>query len=157
MGLRAISSRARAIVPTPFQAGVRGILTRWGELTAALRMDPDFIVIGAQRCGTTSLFRVLNDHPDVVRPTVSKGIGYFDVNYAKGARWYRSHFPLRVTARLRTKGRALAFESSGYYSFHPLAAERIASDLPDVKVVLMVRDPVERAYSAYKHESFSRF
>jgi hypothetical protein len=124
------------------------MLTIWGQTTASLRMLPDFLVIGAQRCGTTSLFRVLNDHPDVVRPTASKGI----VNYANGPRWYRSHFPLRMTSRLRTKGGAQTFESSGYYSFHPMAAERIACDLPGVRVVLMVRDPVERAYSAYKHE-----
>jgi hypothetical protein len=152
MGLRELTSKAQGSLPEPAVAGARAALTTWGKATASLRMLPDFLVIGAQRCGTTSLFRVLNDHPDVVRPTASKGIGYFDVNYAKGSRWYRSHFPLRLTSRLRTGGGAKTFESSGYYSFHPLAAERIARDLPGVKVVLMVRDPVERAYSAYKHE-----
>jgi hypothetical protein len=114
---------------------------------------PEVLVIGAQRSGTTTLYRVMSDHPDLVRPTFSKGIGYFDVNYDRGERWYRGHFPLRPVARTRHGGSLpVAFESSGYYSFHPLAAGRIARDLPGVKVVMMVRDPVERAHSAYKHE-----
>jgi len=87
----------------------------------------------------------------VVRPTWWKGIGYFDVNYERGMRWYLAHFPLRRRSRAGAPPR-LAFESSGYYLFHPLAAERIARDLPGVRVVVAVRDPVQRAYSAYKHE-----
>jgi len=47
----------------------------------------------------------------------------------------------------------LTFESSPYYLFHPLALDRIAADLPDVKLVVLVRDPVERAYSAHAHEA----
>ncbi|MGC3994494.1 MAG: sulfotransferase [Propionicimonas sp.] len=115
-------------------------------------MEPDFIILGAQRAGTTTLFRVLNEHPDVVRPTVTKGTGYFESNYGKGRAWYRSHFPIRALARWRTGGRARTFESSGYYLFHPLSASRIAADLPNVRVVAMLRDPVERAYSAHRHE-----
>ena len=95
----------------------------------------------------------MSEHPDLVRPTFSKGIGYFDVNYDRGMRWYRGHFPVSSLARVRHRaGRPVAFESSGYYAFHPLAAGRIARDLPGVRVVMMVRDPVERAHSAYKHE-----
>jgi len=113
-------------------------------------MEPSFIVVGAQRCGTTTLYRLLSGHPDVVRPTMAKGIGYFDLNYERGDRWYRGHFP--VAGRAHDHRRRAAFESSGYYCFHPLAAARIAADLPDVQLVMMVRDPVERAHSAYKHE-----
>ncbi|MBR7743684.1 sulfotransferase [Phycicoccus sp. BSK3Z-2] len=110
-------------------------------------MEPDFLVVGAQRAGTTSLFRTLSEHPDIARPTASKGIGYFDLNHHRGRRWYLGHFPLRL-------GRAgqSTFESSGYYAFHPLAAARIAEDLPDVKVILVVRNPVDRAHSAHRHE-----
>lgn len=127
--------------------------------TAKLRLRPDFIVIGAQRCGTTSLFRALEQHPQVVRPTLNKGINYFDLNYDRGERWYRSHFPLEWTARRRAPRQlpTAAFEASGYYMFHPMALDRIARDLPDVKIVAMLRDPVERAYSAWKHESARGF
>jgi len=136
----------------PALAKARRAVHAWGVVTARWRMEPDFVVVGAQRSGTTTLFRLLSDHPNVVRPTQSKGIGYFDLNYHRGARWYRAHFPLRLTARLAARGGAQSFESSGYYLFHPLAAQRIARDLPRVKVVVVVREPVERAYSAHRHE-----
>lgn len=125
-----------------------------GQATAPMRARPDFVLAGAQRAGTTSLFRALMQHPQVVRPSMHKGVNYFDVNYTKGSRWYAAHFPLRLTAALRTSrvGGPSVFEASGYYLYHPVAAERLASDVPGVKVVVMLRDPVERAFSAYKHE-----
>jgi hypothetical protein len=119
----------------------------WGVRTSEKRPLPDFLVIGGQRCGTTSLFRALMGHPQVRRPVMHKGVNYFDLNYTQGEAWYRGHFPMRGS-----DDRTRVFDSSGYYMFHPMAAERIARDLPGVKIVAMVRDPVERAYSAYKHE-----
>jgi hypothetical protein len=126
-----------------------------GLATSRLRATPDFLVVGAQRCGTTSLFRALLSHPHVLRANFRKAVNYFDVNADKGLAWYRSHFPLERTARRRAAPRqdhALVFEASGYYMFHPHAPRRIAAELPGVKIVAMVRDPVERAFSAYKHE-----
>jgi hypothetical protein len=89
-----------------------------------------------------------------VRPLFHKGIGYFDIGYDRPWSWYHGHFPVAAVAAARTArvGRPMTFDSSGYYMFHPLAADRIAKHLPDVKVVALVRDPVERAFSAYKHE-----
>ncbi|MET0839299.1 MAG: sulfotransferase, partial [Marmoricola sp.] len=78
--------------------------------------------------------------------------GYFDLRYANGPRWYAGQFPLARPARRKHGPDATTFESSGYYLFHPLAAARIAKDLPDARVVVMVREPVERAYSAHRHE-----
>jgi hypothetical protein len=115
-------------------------------------MDPTIVVIGAQRSGTTTLFRLLEQHPSLVRPTLSKGTGYFDDGFRRGFRWYRAHFPLRLTARVLKGARAQTFEISGYYMFHPLAAARMAQALPNAQIVALVRDPVERAYSAYRHE-----
>lgn len=126
-----------------------------GRLTSPARMRPDFLIIGGQRCGTTSMYRTLRAHPNVLPPVLHKGVHYFDTSYGRGPGWYRAHFPLRSAAaavRRRTGNRALTFESSPYYMFHPLAADRIARDLPDVKLIVLLRDPVERAYSAHAHE-----
>ena len=134
---------------------VQSVTVTAGRLTSPWRMTPDFLIIGGQRCGTTSMYRTLSQHPAVLKAVRHKGIHYFDTDYDKGMAWYRAHFPLRRTASAverRTGVRPLTFESSPYYMFHPLAAERIAADLPDVKVIVLLRDPVERAYSAHAHE-----
>ena len=126
-----------------------------GVATSRWRMTPAFLIIGGQRCGTTSMYRTLSSHPAVLKAVRHKGVHYFDTDYARGMRWYRAHFPLQRTAlevQRRTGVRAMTFESSPYYMFHPLAAERIARDLPGVKVLILLRDPVERAHSAHAHE-----
>lgn len=150
--LRRITGTLRDHAPQQVLNILRRVVQSWGMLTARWRMRPAFLVVGAQRAGTTTLYRVLSQHPQVVRPTARKGVGYFDDHYHRGARWYTGHFPIRCLARLSHGRRAQTFESGGYYLFHPLAAERIARDLPDVKIIVMVREPVERSYSAYKHE-----
>lgn len=125
-----------------------------GTATAPLRLQPGFIMIGGQRCGTTSLFRNLRAHPQLMPARYRKGINYFDLNYYRGMPWYRGHFPIERLARLATSGygEPVGFEASGYYLYHPFTAERLARDLPGVKLLVMLRDPVERAFSAYKHE-----
>lgn len=145
--MRHTAGRLRRRLPPPVLRAARTALLVWGWVTADLRPLPEIVVVGAQRGGTTTLFRLLSSHPQLRRPTVDKGTGYFDDGYRHGRRWYRAHFPLRTRAR-----GTRAFECSGYYLFHPLAAERIARDLPDCHVVVMVRDPVERAHSAHRHE-----
>jgi len=122
--------------------------------TGRLRLVPDFLIVGAQRSGTTSMFKTLIQHPLVPRPFLRKGVHYFDLRYANGFSWYRGHFPIAPTARLRRLGRGLPHtgESSPYYMFHPLAPRRIAEDLPDVRLIVLLRDPVERAYSGHSHE-----
>ncbi len=144
----------RKSVPAPLQRAGRRLYVAGGAATSALRVRPDFIMIGASRGGTTSLFRALMEHPDVVRPTFHKGINYFDLSYFRGPAWYAGHFPTRAAARHRVPAghQPHVFEASGYYMFHPFAPERMARELPDVKLVAMLRDPVERAYSAYQHE-----
>lgn len=126
-----------------------------GRLTAGGRVLPSFLIAGAQRAGTTSLYRALSQHPLILKPVLHKGVHYFDVAYDRGLSWYRAHFPLRarVSRLARRYGcRPQAFESSPYYLFHPLAGSRIAWDLPGVKLIVLVRDPVERAFSAHAHE-----
>jgi hypothetical protein len=126
-----------------------------GRLTSPARMLPGFLIVGGQRCGTTSMYRALSQHPAVLKAVLHKGVHYFDEGYARGIGWYQAHFPLRAHAHWveRSAGTApMTFESSPYYMFHPLAAQRISRDLPGVKLLVLVRDPVERAYSAHAHE-----
>jgi hypothetical protein len=128
------------------------------ELTGPARVRPDFLIVGAQRCGTTSMFKTLMQHPDVLRPFLRKGVHYFDKSYTRGERWYRGHFPLAATRRLHGGGSVvLTGESSPYYMFHPLARQRLAADLPKVRLIVLLRDPVTRAYSAHSHESARGF
>jgi hypothetical protein len=142
------------VIPWPLQQAGRRAYARLGEATAGVRLLPSFIMIGVQRCGTTSLFRALREHPQVKRATFRKGVNYFDLNYYRGMRWYQGHFPVAEIARRTTarNGGPVAFEASGYYLYHPFALERLARDLPETKLLAMLRDPAERAFSAYKHE-----
>jgi hypothetical protein len=151
---RDAATRVRAVGPEPLTRLGRRAYARMSEATARLRMEPGFILIGAQRCGTTSLFRALTAHPLVVPPPFHKGVNYFDLNYYRGAHWYRAHFPVAEIARRRAgrQGPPVAFEASGYYLYHPWAMERLGRDMPGIKLVAMLRDPVERAFSAHKHE-----
>jgi hypothetical protein len=126
-----------------------------GMLTTRARVLPSFLIVGAQRCGTTSLYRALAGHPLIIKPVLRKGVHYFDVGYDHGMSWYQAHFPLKSTAqRLQRRygHHTQVFESSPYYLFHPLATARIAWNLPGVKLIVLVRDPVERAVSAHAHE-----
>ena len=132
------------------------------------RMLPGFLIVGAERCGTTSMFHVLKQHPAVSGTALRKQeVHFFDVAYRRGLGWYQSQFPLRASARLAARGTGVApvaFEASPYYMFHPLAPERIHRDLAGVKLLVLLRDPVERAYSAHANhvghgletESFER-
>lgn len=144
----------RHLVPAPVQPVVRRTYLRLGPATARFRMSPSFLVIGGQRCGTTTIFKSLAAHPQVMRPPVEKGTDYYTLKHSRGIDWYRGHFTLAATSRRRCHayGEPVAFEACTYYLFHPFAIERIAADFPDMKLVAMLRDPVERAYSAYKHE-----
>jgi hypothetical protein len=123
--------------------------------TATARLLPTFLIIGAERAGTTSLYRYLGRHPQVMAVTLRrKGAHYFDTNFGNGVRWYRSHFPTEWAVRRRARhvGDVVTGEACPYYVFHPLVPERVRSLLPDARLILMLRDPVSRAYSHFRHE-----
>jgi hypothetical protein len=123
--------------------------------TSGRRPLPDFLIVGAQRCGTTSLHHYLLQHPAVVGPRWSKGVHWFDTDYAHRDAWYRAHFPTaarRERIGRRAGTRAVVGESSPYYLFHPYGAARMAAELPDTKFIALLRDPVERARSHHEHE-----
>jgi hypothetical protein len=106
---------------------------------------PDFLIIGAQRCGTTSLFFYLLQHPELFLP-VEKEIHFFDLHYGNGPCWYRNIFKSGTADAKKLKG-----EASPYYLFHHLVAERVARHFPGMKLIVLLRDPVERAYSHFLH------
>jgi len=144
---------SRADAPPWVKRRGRQVSRTFGRYTAGLRMLPDFVMCGGNRCGTTALHRALIEHPLVAPPVLHKGVNYFDVNYTKGPQWYRGHFPVRGIAQHRTgqsERAPLAMEASGYYLDHPEAVRRMARDLPGVKAIVMLRDPVERAHSAHR-------
>ncbi len=109
------------------------------------RVLPSFLIIGAQRCGTTSLYRYLTAHPEAA-PAVGKELQYFSLHHGRGEGWYRAHFPRAADAAGRH-----AFEASPYYLYHPLVPARAAGLLPEARIVVLLRDPVRRAFSHYQH------
>lgn len=142
-------------VKTRARRAVRSVTRTVGRWTAGQRLRPGFLIVGAQRCGTTSLFKTLSQHPAVLPAVYHKGVHYFDTAYDRGLDWYLGHFPTsrKAEAVRETMGvPGITGESSPYYMFHPQAPRRIARDLPDVRLLVLLRDPVERAYSAHAHE-----
>jgi hypothetical protein len=135
----------RQASPPALKNSLRGVATTARQATAGRRPDPDFLIVGAQKAGTTSLHAYLGAHPEV-SPSTVKEVHYFDLSYQRGRSWYRAHFkPLRA-------GQKLAGESSPYYLYHPLVPARVAADLPRAKLIAVLRDPVDRAFSHHNHE-----
>ena len=146
---------------------------------------PNFIIIGAQRCGTTSLYKYLTKHPNIV-PAQRKESHFFDIYFQNGIDWYRAQFPALHTKQLfnlirlfggfgkrpqylvefvhkiyytlgvitrNSKEPLITGEASPYYIFHPLSPNRIAQIMPHVKLIVLLRNPVNRAYSQFWHET----
>ncbi|MEO8394341.1 MAG: sulfotransferase domain-containing protein, partial [Chloroflexota bacterium] len=113
--------------------------------TSAQRQLPYFIVIGAQKGGTTSLIWNLGDHPQIKR-ALAKEIHFFDLNFSRGEDWYRAYFPPQTS-------RTISGEATPAYLFYPFIAERIAQLVPNVKLIALLRDPVSRAYSHIQMEA----
>jgi hypothetical protein len=154
---RLAAARSSRFVVATVKPKVGSSLVTARTLTGGAGMVPGFLIVGAQRSGTSSMDRALRQHPAVFGGILREEVHYFDLHYDRGMGWYRSHFPFRSWARWAARAAGsppVVFESSPYYMFHPLAAGRIARDLPGVKLLVLVRDPVERAYSAHAHEMF---
>jgi len=108
---------------------------------------PTFLGIGAEKCGTTWLHELLSTHPDIYLPTLRKEVHFFDRYYERGVQWYEQFFP----AEMQAKQYKAIGEITPYYIHCAECPERIAQ-MPSVEqVILMVRNPVKRAYSHYWH------
>ena len=122
-------------------------------ITWYLRGLPDFVIIGAQKSGTTSLYDFIIKHPTIA-PAFRKEPSYFSVYYKYGEPWYRSMFPTNISKYYfskKTDKKLLSGEASTAYLFWPTAPGRMKKILPNVKLIAILRNPVDRAYSHYHH------
>jgi len=134
--------------------GAVGARRQFGRATAPLRPVPEFVIVGAQRAGTTSLHRYLLNHPGVLGAGLMKGVHWFDESFDQPSSWYRAHFPTtfhRYRISRRIGFQPVTGEASPYYLFHPHVAGRMATAVPDARIIAVLRDPVERAWSHYQH------
>lgn len=138
------SNRKREMIDTD-------ITWRYRRATWRIRPLPDFIIIGAQKSGTTSLYAYLRQHPRL-RPSFRKEVHFFDGgldpsvdNFEKGQIWYRANFPSRLVLHKNHK----TFEASPLYVFNPLAPARMFALVPKAKIIVVLRNPTERAISQY--------
>jgi hypothetical protein len=104
---------------------------------------PDFLCLGTQRGGTTTLQRLLEGHPQVYLPAC-KEVHYFSLQAQQGPAWYADHYRDASLDQL-------CGDITPYYLFHPEAPRRIRTLLPRVKLIVLLRDPVERSLSQYFH------
>jgi hypothetical protein len=109
-----------------------------------LKRRPDFLILGAQKAGTSALGFFLNQHPRI-KCARRKEVGFFsrDKFYELGPDWYARQFPRRVRPGI------LLFEATPEYLYYPFAAERIFQFNPRIKLIVLLRNPVERAFSAW--------
>lgn len=133
---------------------IRSALKRYRQATWKSRALPDFIIIGAMKSGTSSLYAYLSQHPQLL-PSFAKEVHYFDGgldpgidNFERGQAWYRAHFPRKKNTTPHKK----TFEVSPLYIFNPLVPSRMFNLLPEVKMIVVLRNPTERAISHYFHE-----
>ena len=104
---------------------------------------PEFLGLGTQKGGTTTLQRLLEQHPQVYLPP-RKELHYFSLHYSEGETWYRQQFAEAAPDQR-------CGEITPYYLFHPQAPARIHALLPEAKLIVLLRDPVERALSQVFH------
>ncbi|GAB7051339.1 sulfotransferase domain-containing protein [Catenuloplanes indicus] len=148
--------RAKRMAPPGLRERAREGLVRYGERTSDRRPLPDFLIIGTKRGGTTSLWNYLIQHPLVPRlfpAWNTKTSHYFEENWHRGEAWYRSHFPTeRHRRRLERRFGAApkVGEAAPLYMFHPLVPARVQTLMPSVRLIVLLRDPVERAWSHWK-------
>ena len=119
-------------------------------LTGSIRVLPDFLVIGAKRCGTTSLFYHLPEHPCISK-SPHDNMGFFNDNFHLGVNWYKSFFPTIFTRnKIKSEfGNFLAFDVTTTYMEEESTANNVYQTKPNMKIIVILRNPVDRAYSQY--------
>ncbi len=110
---------------------------------SAIRKAPDFLIIGGFKCATTSLYQYLNHHPQIL-PSLEKELDFFDLEYEQGLSWYQAQLPpIPQTSVFR------AGEATPNYLYCPQAPQRVLDAFPDIKLIVILRDPIDRAVSHF--------
>jgi len=109
--------------------------------------NPSFFIIGAQKAGTTSLFNYIKEYADNFVSPRKKELYFFTEFYSKGINWYKANFPLRM------KPGDITGEATPDYLFFPFAAKRMVEHYPHAKIIVMLRNPIDRAYSQYNFQN----
>lgn len=119
-------------------------------ITSSIRVLPDFLIIGAKRCGTTSLFTYLPEHPSIIE-SHHDNMGFFNDNYHLGVNWYKSFFTTISTKKRieKEQGKCLSFDVTTRYIEQKSTAENIKKIKPDMKIIVILRNPIDRAYSQF--------
>jgi ABC-type polysaccharide/polyol phosphate transport system ATPase subunit len=110
------------------------------------KQSPDFLMIGAQKCSTEALYGYLENHLQNIKEG-AKQVHFFELNFERGVEWYSKQLTRSVAG-----DKVLLWEMTAYYIYHPLVAERVYKCFPDVKLILMLRNPVQRAWMHYHLE-----
>jgi len=130
----------------------KNLYRKYCSITSWLHTTPDFLIIGAAKCGTSSLYDYLMQHPCVGK-SLTKQIHFFDRYPDRGLSWYKVCFPFKWQKFYVEKILRKHFstgESTPHYMTHPLAAKRAYDMLPNAKIIVMLRNPIDRAYSHYQ-------
>ena len=118
-------------------------------VTNQIRVLPDFVVIGSSKSGTTSLHYYLIQHPSII---AERNVHFFEYIHTNSIEWYRAHFPTKAYKNFKKiirKEKLIVGEQTATYLFHPLVPKRIHATMPNVKLITVLRNPVDRAYSNY--------
>ena len=119
-------------------------------ITSPFRTIPNFIVIGVKRCGTTTLYEQLSEHP-CIEKSAHDNLGFFNNNFELGMNWYKSHFVTNFRKKEieRKYGKFATYDVTSSYIQKKKTAQNIFKTLPNVKLILILRNPTDRAYSEY--------
>jgi hypothetical protein len=154
--LNKVDGRLKRALPkrayVPMLAAYNGVRSATRRNPGRGRLLPDFVIIGAAKAGTTSLYAWICDHPGVERAG-AKEIHYFSFHNYRGTDWYRSHFPFERDRRAFAAEHGRPFltgEGSPSYLLDPEVPARMAKLIPDVKLIVSLREPVDRAYSQFQ-------
>jgi len=125
------------------------------KITSKFHVLPDFYIIGGQKCGTTSLFMYLSEH-NLIHSAVAKDIRFFDKYFEKGIDWYRVYFPQSIQkcfVKNIIKENFLTCDATERYLDHPHVPKRIQKITPNAKFIILLRNPIDRAYSQHTRVS----